>query len=45
MPTKFHETLPIGSKVDGTKSSETIIKVKVKKSRYTPWRHLGGEEV
>jgi hypothetical protein len=24
---------------------ETAVKVKVKLSRYLPWRHMGGEEV
>jgi hypothetical protein len=29
----------------GEKKRERKVKSKVKLSRYTPWRHMGGEEV
>jgi hypothetical protein len=42
--TTFYERV-INVKSDRQKRIDIIGKVKVKQSRYTPWRRLGGEEV
>jgi hypothetical protein len=42
---KLFPAIKLSINLDETNIMKFIKKVKVKQSRYTPWRRLGGEEV